>query len=183
MTDTTNTEAASAASTPNSERLLAVADAIERSLVVEHTRHSKCQWTDVLLMAADGAEPTTFNMGCWLSTVDYSPDGEAVACGTAGCIAGYATMLFKDEALAIRERMWKEAGYCCLPDMTDVARELLGLSDWEAGHLFIPNDQDLRYCRLHEVTAAEAAACLRLVADGIMPRTAWERVIQEDRAS
>ena len=179
----TNRGAAAAAPTLNVDRLRELADIIEG---VENTLDAmptgELDWLDVVCDRAPGGfTPDVFDMTCWLTSADLHarPSGKHVQeCGTAGCIAGFTVAHWADEAIALKLK-----GY----DLFSAATAILGLdTDDDAMRLFVPSQYSGSLNGgLDEITPAQAAACLRYVADGHNTGWAWsratlDRMVEED---
>ena len=130
----------------NVERLNQLADHIER---LEHAPTGVCAAPDNIPF---GDTPDAFNMSNWVSES---------TCGTAGCIAGHAGCLFRDEQSRMRTGI-----------MTD-ARRLLELTPREGSLLFIPGTLGT----MDQITPAMAAQVLRLVAGGMEILDAWKATL------
>lgn len=82
------------------------------------------------------------------------------SCGTVACIAGTAYYAAYGPKVA----------HWCFSDIKEKAEEILGLSSSQAGALFTPTEY------LHNITPAQAAQALRLIAGGTSIIEAWRKV-------
>lgn len=116
-------------------------------------------------------EPKRYNQSNWGKRVEVTEPG-APACGTQGCIAGWATLL------SVPQELWTnlfaggvfyplavEDGGGWLRDLhksaaSNVAQRLLGLTDEEAYGLFSANNQS---SKRGEAGVAEATRKIRLL--------------------
>ena len=122
----------------NKERLLKLADVIEAA---EHFDQGK----DFPLYGDSDFESITgFYMGSFCAIK---------ACGTAGCIAGWALKLWPQEVAS---------------GLVYPARQVLGMNRNDAHYLFFGGS-----LRLEDITPQCAADCLRLVAGGTPVEEAW----------
>ncbi len=119
------------------ERLLAVADAIERTALVNR---------DI-----------GFNMETYhgLAGEEELIDKTENACGTVACIAGWTMLMENDWSGSHAEN---DEGY----NFHDNAKELLGLSDEEAARLFLANGA--RRIMLEDITPQHAVSVIRHLA-------------------
>lgn len=98
------------------------------SLITTPRSDAECAY-DLLedIIKAIDEEPKRIRMGDWLVRTNESPEylkeHDLPACGTVGCIAGWATVLKPDAD----ERYW---------DVEGSAAELLGLTADQVSHLF-----------------------------------------------
>ena len=130
----------------NKEKLLKLAEHIES---LNHIPIKAIRGISVQNII-DGEKIDAFNMEDWLVSAQ---------CGTAGCIAGHAIYLFQND---IPDGSGQRSTMC-------TAQKILCLDWYEAEHLFLPGEDSTR----GDITPAQAANVLRLVADGIDPREAW----------
>jgi hypothetical protein len=80
------------------------------------------------------AEPKRLRMGMWLDRKAARTFADAPACGTVGCIAGWAVML---RGTRQQQREMENSVYCVLADAPATA--VLGLDRGQAEELFNPN--------------------------------------------
>jgi hypothetical protein len=80
------------------------------------------------------------------------------SCGTAGCIAGWAFVMFADDG----RRRWDEWGNYPRGEIFNTAKEVLGLCSGEAWQLFLPEDP---VGENYDATAEEAVTVLRQLAE------------------
>lgn len=138
----------------NKERLIAVAD------YVEAMPHANVTYGD---SSGDSTpnEITRFNMtACALE----------FPCGTAGCIAGVAVLLFGTD----KQKATVDTSPSQSRGIMATAEELLGLSHREAANLFVPHG------RLWGLTPQQAARAIRLFVDGMLPELAWVKAKNEE---
>jgi len=131
-------------------RLRELADAIEG--LPHFVEPHENPYSDLQVEELEG-----FNMVNWL---------ERKECGTAGCIAGWAAHLWGDEddpTTSIAEN----------------AQYILRICRMESAYLVNPASYlpEISRQQMHHITPAEAARCLRLVADGVSAAEAWRRVL------
>ena len=128
----------------NKKRLLKLADTIEKAPhVVMDEAAPEVYYTDNNIIG--------FDMSV------YSAHG---LCGTVGCIAGYAAML------------WPPTKKSDSKFIIGIAAKALGLSEDEAEELFVPYNLQ----RYRDITPLMAAQVLRLIAAGIPIDDAWEQI-------
>lgn len=117
----------------NEQRMLAVADAIEKDALRERG--------------------ITFNMGDWLATlaphcISVLRVRSSYECGTVGCIAGFTCVMFAEVGEAVGE---------------GTAMAYLGLTRSQAQRLFANEDEYIApgVCVLAEITPRQAVAAIR----------------------
>ena len=123
----------------NAERLLKLADTIEKA---EHFKSFK-------------GNSALFDGGRELKGFDMTHYNNVSPCGTVGCIAGYAAMLWPSTTR--------------MQHIPHVAAGALDLTFVDAEELFGPSDS----IPLAEITPNQAAQALRLFADGERIDIAW----------
>ena len=126
----------------NKKRILKLADVIEKAPHV---------------IMGEEVPPAVYYTASKIIGFDMSVYNAHGSCGTVGCIAGHAAMIWPLTEKTDSRRI------------ISIAAKALGLSAEEAGELFVPDHlNDFR-----AVTPAIAAEVLRSVANGISASSAW----------
>lgn len=94
----------------------------------------------------------------------FQGERDPSACGTAGCIAGWAIALFRGGEYSMNRGMSEQAG------------ELLGLDRATAQELFLPDQE------LEKITPRQAAQALKVLISGDNDTDLWDHLMEENYA-
>ncbi len=120
-----------------------------------------------ILKVADAIEKASvcnFNMASWVQVED---------CGTSACIAGHCYIMQGGElSINTDSRDARILRYAEYSSVVPLARDFLGLTDDEAGKLFLPTDNaNINTGDLDDITSEHAVRALRILA--ITGRVDW----------